>query len=400
MRVLMISWEFPPHVVGGIGRHVAELSPALAGLATAYGPVQIDVITPRNDGGAPVEQVAPGLTVYRVEMPPMDVRDLYNDVIANNSCFVETAMALYEQRPYDLIHIHEWQTGMAGITLKHRWKTPLLATVHATERGRHQGYLPSSTSEQIDQLEWRICFDAWRVIVCSQFMRQELNQYFGAPLDKLDVIFNGIQSHHALHSSSEQAAVRRQFARPDEKLLFFIGRITHEKGLQVLLRAMPRILADHPDLRLLVAGKNCNKMWPLAYELNVERAVDFLGFISDAERDNIYQVADGAVFPSLYEPFGIVALEAMAMDCNVIASDVGGLGEVVKHLDNGLTVLPNDPLSIVWAVNQLFADPQAAVARRRRALDEIRTIYRWDELARQTALLYEQIVRQRAQVDW
>ena len=170
--------------------------------------------------------------------------------------------------------------------------------------------------------------------------------------------------------------------------------------MHILLRAMPRILADYPDTRLLVAGKNGNKMWPLAYELNVENAVDFLGFITDTRRDALYEVVDAAIFPSLYEPFGIVALEAMAMGCNVVASDVGGLGEVVKHQQNGLTVFPDDPMSIVWAVNQLFSHPDAAARRRARALDEINTIYRWDELARQTARIYENVVRARAAVTW
>ncbi len=399
MRVLMISWEFPPHMVGGIGRHVAELTPMLGGFEAASGPIHIDLITPHYAGGAPVEQLTPYLTIHRVETPPMDVRDFYNSVVANNTVFIEAASRLAAEQPYDLIHIHEWQTGMAGIVLKHRWKRPLLATVHATERGRHQGYLPSNTSCQIDQLEWKICFEAWRVIVCSDYMRQELHQFFGVPLDKLEVILNGIYPPLGC-SPDELATKRQQYAPNDEKLLFFVGRITHEKGVQVLIRAMPRLRADHPNIRLLVAGKNSNKLWPLAYELSVENAVDFLGFISDHERDCIYQVADAAIFPSLYEPFGIVALEAMALNCNVIASDVGGLGEVIKHQENGLTILPDDPMSVVWAVNQLLQDPEAAAQRRQRALAEVNSRYNWSTIAAQTANLYQTILDERAQVVW
>jgi glycogen synthase len=400
MRVLMISWEFPPHLVGGIGRHVAELAPVLAGLPTTDGPLYIDVITPHYAGGQAVEPLSPYLTVYRVETPPMDVRDLYNSVIANNTAFVDAANLLATDRRYDLIHIHEWQTGHAGLVLKHRWKTPLVATVHATERGRHQGYVPSHTSVQIDQMEWQICYESWRVIVCSYYMRKELNRFFGTPVDKLAVIFNGIQANGTYLPPEERTALRHQYASNGEKLLFYVGRVVHEKGLHVLIRALPRILADYPGTRLLVAGKNGNKMWPLAYELNVEKAVHFLGFVSDEQRDSLYQVVDAAIFPSLYEPFGIVALEAMALGCNVIASDVGGLGEVVKHLENGLTVLPDDPLSVVWAVNQLFADPTAAEQRRAKALHEVATIYRWETIAAQTAQLYQAVVNERAQVAW
>jgi glycosyltransferase involved in cell wall biosynthesis len=141
-------------------------------------------------------------------------------------------------------------------------------------------------------------------------------------------------------------------------------------------------------------------MWSLAYELNVERAVDFLDYVPDQRRDCLYQIVDAAVFPSIYEPFGIVALEAMALGCNVIASDVGGLGAVVNHQKNGLTVLPNDPQSIVWAVNQLFQDPDGAKTRRAQALTDIKTIYRWENIASQTAQVYQRVVQGRAQSAW
>jgi glycosyltransferase involved in cell wall biosynthesis len=397
----MISWEFPPHVVGGIGRHVTELAPVLGGLVEEDGPVYIDILTPDYAGGKAVESVTPYVTVYRVEMPPVDVRDLYNSVIANNQAFVQVALELGRQYTYGLIHIHDWLTGMAGIVLKHRWKRPLLATIHATERGRHQGNLPSNTSRYINEMEWKICFEAWRVIVCSLYMRQELADFFQTPFDKLDVIGNGIEVHQRLAPGpTELTALRHRYAVNGEKLLFFVGRVTHEKGLQVLVRAMPRILADHPQTRLLVAGKNGNTLWPLAYELNVEKSIEFLGYISDHERDCIYQVVDAAIFPSLYEPFGLVALEAMSLGCNVIVSDVGGLSEVVRHQENGLTVFPNDPQSIVWAVNALFADPEAAMARRRRALDETLSIYRWEQVAIQTAHLYQTILHACRRVDW
>lgn len=141
-------------------------------------------------------------------------------------------------------------------------------------------------------------------------------------------------------------------------------------------------------------------MWPLAYELNVEKSVEFLGFISDMERDCIYRIVDAAVFPSLYEPFGIVALEAMACNCNVIASHVGGLREVVEHLRNGLTVYPNDPLSVAWAVDQLFSNPASARRWRTYAQDSTLQKFRWIDIAKDTARLYQRLIEERTQAAW
>lgn len=401
MRVLMLSWEFPPHVVGGLGRHVAELAPVLAGQITAFGPISIDLFTPRYSGGDDVEQVSEYLTIHRVDAPPLDPQDNYNSVISSNHFLADVAATYGDVHPYDLIHVHDWLVTKAGVTLKDRWKTPLLVTIHATERGRHRGFTPGETSYQIDRTEWLGCFEAWRVVACSQFMNRELQEYFDLPPDKVVVIPNGIVlPEDSLCTDAEIAAMRSQYAPNGERLLLFVGRIVHEKGLQVLVRAMPRILADHPNTRLLVAGKNGMSLWDLAYELNVDHAITFLDYVSDHERDCLYRIADAAIFPSLYEPFGIVALEAMAAGCNVIASSVGGLGEVVRHLHNGLTVMPDNPMSIVWAVNQVFSDPEAAARRRQAALNEIRSVYNWTRVAQQTAALYDLVVAERQKTDW
>lgn len=401
MRVLTISWEYPPHMVGGIGKHVADLLPELGKVVLDGTPLQIDLLTPLYGASAPVEQLNEQVTIYRVAMPPVDVTDHYNSVIANNAYFVEFAQLLSADRAYDLIHIHEWLTGAAGVALKLRWKAPLLVTIHGTERGRHQGYITSRTSQQINQLEWQICYEAWRVIVCSQFMREELQRYFNTPANKIDVIFNGVNSKPAHECTPVEAtALRTRYAPNGERLLFFVGRMVHEKGVHVLIRALPRILATYPQTKLLLAGKNGQKMWPLAYELGVEHAIEFLGFISDCERDGIYRVVDAAIFPSLYEPFGIVALEAMSCGCNVIASHVGGLREVVEHLRNGLAVYPDDPLSIAWAVDHLFSNPDAAAQWRRRAQMETLPLFSWQLIAEQTAAVYAQIVDERRDTAW
>lgn len=401
MRILMFSWEFPPHIVGGLGRHVAELAPELGGQVMAAGPLRIDIVTPRSAGGLDRELLSEFVTVHRVDTPPLDPQDNFNSVVSSNFLLAEHAGFLGDAEPYDLIHVHDWLVAKAGLTLKHRWKIPLITTIHATERGRHRGFTPGEASHQIDRMEWLSCFESWRVIACSQFMSHELQEYFDLPADKISVIPNGVNVASSAGCSEEEiAALRRLHAPNDEFLLLYVGRVVHEKGLQVLIRAMPRIVADHPQTRLLVAGKNGSSLFPLAYELNVEQSVTFLDYVTDHERDCLYRVADAAVFPSLYEPFGIVALEAMAAGCNVIASSVGGLGEVVRHLNNGITVIPDNAMSIVWAVGQLRADPTAATRRRASGLREIESVYNWRRVAEQTAAVYETVVAERQQTDW
>jgi glycogen synthase len=384
-----------------MGKHITELAPTLAGIPDLYGPQHLDLVTTRYAGGPPIEEVNRFLTIHRVDMPPLDPLDLYNNVVANNQFFVKYAQRLAERKRFDLIHIHDWLSGTAGIALKHEWRQPLITTIHATERGRHQGHVPSATSKQIDGLEWQICHEAWKVIVCSRFMANELNRYFSTPLDKCVVIPNGIDASVLCRSSpQERTALRMRFAPENERLLFFVGRIVHEKGLHVLLQALPYILNDYPETRLIVAGKNSAKMRPLAAELRVDQTVEFLDFISDRSRDHIYQVVDAAVFPSLYEPFGIVALEAMALGCNVLSSDVGGLSEVVQHMQNGLTFYPNDPQSIAWAVRELFQNPVAARQLRNRAMYQVNHKYNWRVIAEETARLYQDVISERLQVAW
>lgn len=401
MRILMLTWEYPPNMVGGIGKHVAELVPALSQNRLTDSSFHLDVLTTRAAGGPRTEEATPNVTIHRVDVPPVAPNDLFNSVVDSNRRLETYARNLALGAPYDLIHAHDWLVASAAIALKHHWRTPLVVTIHATERGRHQSYVPNQVSAQINQKEWEVCFEAWRVIVCSGYMAGELAGYFSVPLDKTSVIPNGIDPAPLRNcSASEVTRLRQLYAPNGEKLLFFVGRITPEKGLHILLRAMPFVLRHFPDVRLLVAGKNSEQMAPLLEELRISHAVHLLGFISDRARNCLYNAVDAAIFPSLYEPFGIVALEAMAAGCNVIVSDVGGLNEVVNHLYNGLTVIANNPQSIAWGVDMLLEDPERAKEWRQTALHTVETLYRWPDIAARTYGVYETVVAERLQTDW
>lgn len=401
MRVLELSWEYPPYIIGGMGQHAAGLIRDLGGQQTAFGQLEVEVVTPHYGGGPFEEQVNDRLTVHRVDLPPLDMNNHYNHVVAGNDLLLEYASDLIRRKPVRVIHVHDWLTGVAGIALKNEFKLPLVATIHATERGRQQGYPVSITSWQIDELEKRVCHEAWKVIVCSEYMATKLGDYFCTPRDKIVVIPNGIDTEALSCATPEEIAeLRAQYSPNGERLLFYVGRIVYEKGVHVLIKAMPKILAEYPNTRLLVAGKNGRSLAPLAHSLDVQHAVQFLGFISNRQRDLLYQTVDAAVFPSIYEPFGIVALEAMALGCNVIASDVGGMGEVVHHMRNGLTVFPDNPESIAWAVHELFSDPASAAERRKSALEGIQQLFDWRRIAQQTAGVFETIALERLVTNW
>ncbi len=181
-----------------------------------------------------------------------------------------------------------------------------------------------------------------------------------------------------------------------------MGRLVYEKGAQVLVRAMPLVLAQQPEAKLVVAGRGpeLDALRSLAWSLGVGEKVLFTGFISDEDRDRLFKVADCAVFPSLYEPFGIVALEAMAAKCPVVASDVGGLSDVVRHEETGLTVYPKDPNSLAWGIVETLKHPEQAAARVRKAHLMVREEYDWRRIARLTADLYGRVIAEREETDW
>jgi glycogen(starch) synthase len=242
------------------------------------------------------------------------------------------------QREPILLHAHDWLAHPAAKALKHRHKLPLIATIHATEHGRHGG-IHSDLSRAIHQLEWELSYEAWRVIVCSEFMRGEVMYAQNTPYDKLDVIPNGIRAEKFQFEfpEAERQAFRARFAAPHQPLIFFVGRMVREKGVQVLLQAMPIVRAEIPDAKLVVVGGAATaRIWKSSCAFaTMEDAVQFTGFIPDSDLLRLYRVVDVAVYPSLYEPFGIVALEAMAAGAPVVVSDAGGLKEVVRPRGDG-----------------------------------------------------------------
>lgn len=408
MKILMLSWEYPPHSVGGLGKHVTELVPTLG----ANG-VEVHLLTPRWAGGNEEESIAEVATnngtprhsmVYRVEPPRVDMPNFFEGARRTNVAIEEQARQLWAERgPFDVIHGHDWLVAFAGVALKHAFKVPLLATIHATEYGRGRGTVSGDLPRAINGVEWWLTYEAWRVICCSGFMANEVHTALNTPLDKVDVIPNGIDTtRFDVLEGQDLTDFRSGFAAPDEKIIFYVGRVVHEKGVHLLVDAIARLRAESVPVKLVVAGTGdyLNAIRQRANDIGVGPFCYVAGFIPDAVRDRLFKVADVAVFPSLYEPFGIVALEAMAARTPVVVSEVGGLSEVVHHAETGILVYPNDVDSIVWGVKHTLEHPDWARRRVESAYQMVVDQFNWSTIARQTRTVYERVIDERRHATW
>ena len=397
MRVLQIAWEYPPHIVGGLGRHVAELLPSLAGQG-----VEVAVVAPRLRDG-PHAEFCDGVSVRRVDVPAAPWAD-YPSFVAQTSQALQTAAIELQAQEgrFDLIHAHDWLATETAVALKHRWRIPLIATIHATERGRGRGGLHNQAAQRINELEWRLTYEAWHVIVCSHFMAHQLSEYFQTPPDKIAVVPNGVHiSGTPFDDADHWLNFRRRYVADDERMAFHVGRIVYEKGLHVLLDAWPTVTSK-VKARLVIAGmgESLDALKAQAAGLGILDSVCFAGFIANEDRDRLYHAADLAIFPSLYEPFGIVALEALANACPLVVSDAGGLAEVVQHGITGLVAPADNPGALADAVTAALNRPDMARARAAAALREIRDYYTWPRIAYATIAVYAQVFAQWQKSDW
>ncbi len=404
----MLSWEYPPRIVGGIARHVEEIAWALA----AQGD-EVHVVTCEFPG-APAEEIYRGVHIHRVT-PYAPADNFVHWVHQLNAAMRDRADALLrewvkgrtpvKQRASKngiVLHAHDWLAYFSAVELKNQYHLPLVATIHATEHGRNNG-IHNQTQSYINGIEWHLCFEAWRVIVCSEFMKVEVGQVLQTPWDKMDVIFNGVEAEKfAFDFPAEEAGpFRAQFAAPNEKLIFFVGRGTHEKGAHILIGALPRVRAQYHDAKLIiVGGGNKDHLIRQALDMGVGRHVYFTGFVPDDTLLRIYKIIDIACFPSLYEPFGIVALEAMAASVPVVVSDAGGLKEVVQHDVSGTITYAGSSESLAWGITRLLKDPGHAQWMAGNALKRVREIFNWDRIATQTHQTYERVWSEFCQSGW
>jgi len=393
-RVLILSWEYPPLIEGGLARHVRKLSEALVGLG-----VEVHVLT-RGGEDAPANEIAAGVEVHRIREPahPTDLDEFVNWVGQMNADMLDAGVELGEAFDFDLVHGHDWLVAGACDQLARRFQAPLVTTIHATEYGRHQGWVKDHPQAYIHGVERWITNRSQRVIACSAYMQEQIADIFAVAPGRITVIPNGIDPADLPQpGAAELARLRAGFAATEERLVLLIGRLVYEKGFQLALEAMPRVIAAVPGTRFLVAGSGTHEeeLKKQAKELGLMEHGTFLGWIGDDVLRSLYGIADLTVVPSIYEPFGLVALEAMASGCPVIVADTGGLREVVPHELAGLRFRPRDPAALAEVAIRVLSDPDLEARLVAEAHEHVRR-FDWTDIAAQTAEVYADLVGARA----
>ncbi|HYF26396.1 MAG TPA: glycosyltransferase family 4 protein [Baekduia sp.] len=393
LRVLLVSWEYPPIVEGGLARHVRKLAEALV----AEQDVEVHVLT-RGGAGARAEEERNGVLVHRFPEPPKpsDLPEFVTWVQRMNADLLGHGLELCQEHRFDLVHGHDWLVAVAAKRLADAIGRPYVTTVHATEFGRHQGWVHEEPQSGIHRTERWMCHVADQVITCSHYMRGHVADVFGLDEARVEVIPNGIDPLD-LQTVDDLEALRARFAQPGEQLVLLVGRLVYEKGFQHALDALggpDGVLGRLDGVRFLVAGSGTHEqeLKRQARKLGLDAHGTFLGWIGDDVLHSLYRIADLTVVPSIYEPFGLVALEAMASGCPCIVADTGGLREVVPEGDRvGLRFRGGDSAHLAVMIERMLTDRPLRERLVAQATEHVLR-FDWNDVAAQTAATYEALL--------
>jgi len=397
LTVMMLSWEYPPRVIGGISPHVFFLSKNLVEIG-----INVHVVT-CDFPGTPAHEVIDGVEVHRIDSYKNPSPDFSTWIYLMNMNMQKEAAKIAKKinKKIDVFHAHDWLVATAGIGLKHVFRKPLLVTMHSTEMGRRDG-LHTQTEKMIHETEAWLTYEARKVICCSDYMVSHVGYAFGLPEDKMVMIPNGVRPP-AYQKTMKlcDKNIRVMFALPEEKIILYVGRLVYEKGIQILVNAAPKIL-EKVNAKFIIVGSGYMKeqLSTIVKSMNLEKKILFSGFVEEEILLKLQKCADVSVVPSLFEPFGIVALEAMAAGSPVVVSDTGGLSEIVDHDLNGVKVCPNNPESLAWGVIKTLLDNKYRDHIRKNAYKKIREKYDWNKIALKTKQIYKSVLGEYSKSFW
>ena len=409
MRIAFFVWEYPPALVGGLGTYAEYITREYVSMGN-----DVTVFT-LNPGNLKTREIMKGVEVHRPLVAdasnvfPMFVVDdlkkwgtnirLFNDIFIYNvlsaSKFINS-MLKKEGLNYDVVCVHDWLSSVAGLMVKNETSVPVAFHVHSTEWGRAGG----QGSEVVSHLEWATSQKADRILTVSHAMQEDLARH-GWPKSKISVVWNGVDPEEYSSSkceTEEVSAIRDKYnIKPDEKMILFLGRLTWVKGVTELVQAMPTVLNEYPKVKLVILGKGeqQNDILEAACRLGIsDRIVCRFEFVPEKERILHYAASDACIFPSVYEPFGIVSLEAMSMGKPIIVGAQGVVGfreQVVPQGpgQNGVHVNGGSAADIAWGIKEVLSDPERAKRWGENGRKRVLQYFTWKEAAKQTLQIYE-----------
>jgi glycogen(starch) synthase len=411
LRIGFFVWEYPPALVGGLGTYAEYITRQFVSMGN-----DVTVFT-LNPGNLKTREILKGVEVHRPLIAdasnvfPMFVVDdlkkwgtnirMFNDIFIYNilsaSKFINS-MVKKEGCNFDIVCVHDWLGGISGLMVKNETKTPVVFHVHSTEWGRAGG----QGSEVVSHLEWATSQRADKIITVSHAMQEDLVRH-GWPKSKISVVWNGVDPHYYQPEKckpEDVQAIRDGYGiEPDEKMILFLGRLTWVKGVTNLVQAMPMVLEEYPNTKLVILGKGeqQNDITETANRLGISgRIACKFEFVPEKERILHYAAADACIFPSTYEPFGIVSLEAMSMAKPIIVGAQGVVGfreQVISSGpdQNGVHINGGDPADIAWGIKETLADPERAKKWGQNGRKRVEQYFTWEEAAKQTLQIYETV---------
>src|SRR5213083_3011989 len=377
----MLTWEFPPRIIGGISTHVYHLSRALVEKGTPVRVITCDF--PKT----PAEEIIDGVSVSRVISGRVPESNFLLWIYHLNSQMISKATELFETERFDLIHAHDWVVGRAGVELKNQLGLPLISTIHATEIGRG-GSLDGEYRRKVRDIERLLVDQSDGIICCSNYMLDHIQHQLGAVNAKIRVIPNGVEVSRFKRDS--QPRLIPTGVSENRKVILYVGRIVREKGIFTLIEAFDELRNRGKDVSLVFVGEGPMKE-DLAKEILWRRLSDrvrLAGFVDERRLVSLYNSSDAFVLPSHYEPFGMVALEAMASRVPVVVSDVGGLSEIVEDGVTGVKVPSSDPHALAEGILRVIDNRELSERLKENAYRAVQERYRWDLIAEKTLEAY------------
>src|SRR4030043_559178 len=420
MRIGFFVWEYPPALVGGLGTYAEYITREFVSMGH-----DVTVFT-LNPGNLKTREILKGVEVHRPLIAnasnvfPMfvtdDLKKWGTNIRTRNNIFIHNtlsatkfinSMLKKERCHYDVVCVHDWLSSIAGLMVKNETKTPVVFHVHSTEWGRAGG----PGSEVVSHLEWATSQKVDKIITVSHAMHEDLSRH-GWPNSKISVVWNGVDPERydpANCTFEDVETIRRRYGiAPDEKMILFLGRLTWVKGVTNLVQAMPLILEDYPRTKLVILGKGeqQNDIIETAKRLEIsDKVACKFEFVQEDERILHYAASDVCIFPSTYEPFGIVSLEAMSMAKPIVVGAQGVVGFKEQVLSsgseqNGIHVNGGDSADIAWGIKQVLCDSDRARKWGENGRKRVLQYFTWRKAAEQTLQTYQSLLKPEEKTEW